>query len=42
MSVLWLALAAFAVGTEAFVVAGLLPVIAADLQSFPGFLPANW
>lgn len=31
-SVLWLALAAFAIGTEAFVVAGLLPVIAADLQ----------
>jgi predicted MFS family arabinose efflux permease len=32
MSVLWLALAAFAIGTEAFVIAGLLPVIAADLQ----------
>ena len=32
MSVFWLALAAFAIGTEGFVVAGLLPVIAADLQ----------
>jgi predicted MFS family arabinose efflux permease len=32
MSVLWLAVAAFAIGTEAFVIAGLLPVIAADLQ----------
>jgi predicted MFS family arabinose efflux permease len=32
MSVLWLALAAFAIGTEAFVIAGLLPAIAADLQ----------
>lgn len=32
MGVLWLAVAAFAIGTEAFVVAGLLPVIAADLQ----------
>jgi predicted MFS family arabinose efflux permease len=32
MSPLWLALAAFAIGTEAFVIAGLLPVIAADLQ----------
>jgi predicted MFS family arabinose efflux permease len=32
MSVLWLATAAFAIGTEAFVIAGLLPVIAADLQ----------
>ncbi len=32
MSVFWLALAAFAIGTEAFVIAGLLPVIAADLQ----------
>jgi len=30
--VLWLAVAAFAIGTEAFVIAGLLPVIAADLQ----------
>ena len=26
--------AAFAIGTEAFVIAGLLPVIAADLQIF--------
>jgi predicted MFS family arabinose efflux permease len=32
MSVFWLALAAFAIGTEAFVIAGLLPVIAADMQ----------
>jgi predicted MFS family arabinose efflux permease len=32
MSILWLAVAAFAIGTEAFVIAGLLPVIAADLQ----------
>jgi predicted MFS family arabinose efflux permease len=32
MSILWLALAAFAIGTEAFVIAGLLPTIAADLQ----------
>src|SRR5258708_24379192 len=32
MSVLWLAVATFAIGTEAFVIAGLLPVIAADLQ----------
>ena len=32
MSVLWLAVAAFAIGTESFVIAGLMPVIAADLQ----------
>lgn len=32
MSILWLAVAAFAIGTEAFVIAGLLPVVAADLQ----------
>jgi predicted MFS family arabinose efflux permease len=32
MSVFWLAVAAFAIGTEAFVIAGLLPSIAADLQ----------
>jgi predicted MFS family arabinose efflux permease len=32
MGVFWLALAAFAVGTEAFVIAGLLPIISADLQ----------
>src|SRR6266700_1015336 len=32
MGVLWLAVAAFAIGTESFVIAGLLPVIAADLQ----------
>ena len=32
MSVFWLVLAAFAIGTEAFVIAGLLPVIAADMQ----------
>jgi predicted MFS family arabinose efflux permease len=32
MSVLWLALAAFAIGTEALVIAGLLPAISADLQ----------
>jgi predicted MFS family arabinose efflux permease len=32
MSVVWLAVAAFAIGTEAFVIAGLLPVIASDLQ----------
>ena len=33
MSVFWLALAAFAIGTEAFVIAGLMPAIAADLAS---------
>jgi predicted MFS family arabinose efflux permease len=32
MGVLWLAVAAFAIGTEAYVIAGLLPVIAVDLQ----------
>jgi predicted MFS family arabinose efflux permease len=32
MGVFWLALAAFAIGTEAFVIAGLLPEIAGDLQ----------
>src|SRR5690348_6910382 len=32
MSVFWLALAAFAIGTEAFAIAGLLPAISADLQ----------
>jgi predicted MFS family arabinose efflux permease len=32
MGVFWLALAAFAIGTEAFVIAGLLPVVSADLQ----------
>ena len=32
MGIFWLALAAFAIGTEAFVIAGLLPTIAADLQ----------
>jgi predicted MFS family arabinose efflux permease len=32
MSVFWLALAAFAIGTEAFVIAGLLPIMAADLN----------
>jgi predicted MFS family arabinose efflux permease len=32
MSIFWLAVAAFAIGTEAFVIAGLLPVMAADLQ----------
>ncbi|MET0219156.1 MAG: MFS transporter [Tardiphaga sp.] len=32
MSIFWLALAAFAIGTEAFVIAGLLPVMAADLN----------
>ncbi len=32
MSIFWLALAAFAIGTEAFVIAGLLPIMAADLQ----------
>jgi len=32
MSVFWLAVATFAIGTEAFVIAGLLPVISADLQ----------
>jgi len=31
MSVFWLALAAFAIGTEGFVIAGLLPAIATDL-----------
>src|SRR5437879_13506691 len=32
MGVFWLALAAFAIGTEAFVIAGLLPEIAINLQ----------
>ena len=32
MVVFWLALAAFAIGTETFVIAGLLPVISTDLQ----------
>lgn len=32
MSVFWLAVAAFAIGTEGFVIAGLLPVIATDMQ----------
>jgi predicted MFS family arabinose efflux permease len=32
MSILWLALATFAVGTEAFVISGLLPIMAGDLQ----------
>ncbi|WP_407156475.1 MFS transporter [Bradyrhizobium sp. STM 3557] len=32
MSMLWLALATFAIGTEAFVIAGLLPAISADLH----------
>ncbi|MGY3618062.1 MFS transporter [Bradyrhizobium sp. USDA 10063] len=32
MSVFWLALAAFAIGTEVFVIAGLLPSIASDIQ----------
>jgi predicted MFS family arabinose efflux permease len=32
MSIFWLALAAFAIGTEAFVIAGLLPIMAADLH----------
>src|SRR4029078_10918335 len=32
MSVFWIALQAFAIGTEGFVIAGLLPSIAADLQ----------
>ena len=32
MGVFWLAVATFAIGTEAFVIAGLLPVIATDMQ----------
>ena len=32
MALFWLALTAFAIGTEAFVIAGLLPVIAADIH----------
>lgn len=32
MSVFWLALAAFAIGTESFVIAGLLPDISSDLS----------
>ncbi|WP_155742672.1 MFS transporter, partial [Variovorax paradoxus] len=32
MSLGWLALGAFAIGTESFMVAGLLPVLAADLE----------
>jgi predicted MFS family arabinose efflux permease len=32
VSIFWLALASFAIGTEAFVIAGLLPAISADLH----------
>lgn len=32
MNLYWLALTAFAIGTEAFVITGLLPIIAADLH----------
>lgn len=32
MSLYWLAVMAFAIGTEAFVIAGLLPIIAADVH----------
>jgi len=32
MGVLWLTVAAFAIGTEAYVIAGLLPIIATDMQ----------
>jgi predicted MFS family arabinose efflux permease len=32
MSIFWLAVSAFAIGTEAFVIAGLLPIMAADLN----------
>ena len=32
LALAWLALGAFAIGTESFMVAGLLPVLAADLQ----------
>ena len=32
MGVFWLAVATFAIGTEAFVIAGLLPTIATDMQ----------
>lgn len=32
MSIFWLALTTFAIGTEAFVIAGLLPIMAADLH----------
>ena len=32
MGVLWLTLAAFAIGTESYVIAGLLPIISADMQ----------
>jgi predicted MFS family arabinose efflux permease len=32
MGVLWLAMAAFAIGTEGFVIVGLLPAIALDMQ----------
>ncbi|CAL75222.1 Putative Permease of the major facilitator superfamily [Bradyrhizobium sp. ORS 278] len=35
MLVIWLALATFAIGTEAFVIAGLLPAISADLGISP-------
>jgi len=34
-SLAWLALGAFAIGTESFIVAGLLPVLAADLRISP-------
>jgi DHA1 family putative efflux transporter-like MFS transporter len=32
MGVLWLAVATFAIGTEAFVISGLLPIISSELQ----------
>ncbi|KAF1066493.1 MFS transporter [Variovorax sp.] len=35
LSLAWLALGAFAIGTESFIVAGLLPVLAADLRISP-------
>jgi len=42
MSVFWLALAAFVIGIESFVIAGLLPAIASDLSISVPAAPANW
>ena len=42
MSVFWLALAAFAIGTEAFVIAGLLPIMAADLNVTLAATGSSW
>ncbi|WP_283807279.1 hypothetical protein [Bradyrhizobium sp. Tv2a-2] len=41
MNVFWLALAAFAIGTEAFVIAGLLPAIP-QICRFRRPQPGSW